>query len=60
MQEDRELLSKNEHTLTTNEKHCLLYRMGEKEIYEFMIDTAKVMIDVFGLEKFKIFNVENV
>jgi protein-histidine N-methyltransferase len=48
LEEDVELLRKHDaneegHVLTYNQRNCVLYRMGEKEILAFWIDAADSM-----------------
>ncbi len=38
--EDRALLAKDDEKLSYNERNCVLFRVGEKEILEFLVKTA--------------------
>lgn len=46
---DKELLKSG--NLNCNQKNCTLIRIGEKEILEFYIKMAPIIIDLFGKTK---------
>jgi histone-lysine N-methyltransferase SETD3 len=51
LQEDQEMLEKDdkEHNLSYNERNCILFRMGEKEILEFLKTCSERFQKLFTL-----------
>lgn len=45
LEEDVELIAKDDesHFLTMNQRNCVLFRMGEKEIFRFLVTCADTM-----------------
>lgn len=54
LQADQQILTKDdvEHTLTFNQRNCVLFRMGEKEILHFFIQFCEYMFSLVSM-KFK-------
>lgn len=45
LEEDEEIIAKDneQQYLTLNQRNCVLFRMGEKEIYRFLAECAECM-----------------
>ena len=52
LQEDMELLHKNdiEHNLSFNQRNCVLFRSGEKEILHFYIEFSEYITTLLGMQ----------
>lgn len=48
LEEDRKLLERED--LTFNERNCVLYRLGEKEILVFLMDTAQRILPLLDMD----------
>ena len=54
LKEDLEILEKinsGKMELSYNKKNCLLLRIGEKKILEFIVETADAIIELAKLER---------
>lgn len=47
--EDREML-KDEEKMTENLRNCILFRIGEKEICEFFIESAQYCLELMDMK----------
>ena len=53
LHEDIELLAKDdkENTLGFNKRNCILYRKGEKEVLQYLVDCAMKVVELLNLSR---------